>query len=135
MPFNRDAFLYMEPSKKSYGSDDIFAQCGSCLMWIKPKKKCMIHSPKINVTWNTTCGLYVNGKPHEEGKAKAYVTPKESGALLRTLVQCHRCRYYRNRDSKCLLFVSLNKQLEGEAKLYPETVKPHACCNSWVPKK
>jgi hypothetical protein len=131
MPFKRDAFLYLEPKKGSYGKSEDYAQCGTCMMWVPDKKNCMIHSPKINVTFDTTCGLYVNGKPHEGGQAKAFVTPKESGAFKKR-VQCQRCRYYRSEGSKCMLFVVMNRQLEGEAKLYPERVHPNGCCNAWV---
>ena len=133
MPIDRSAFLYMEPSRKSYGSKDLYAQCASCMMWLKNKLQCMIHSPKVKATWDTTCGLYVNGEPAEKGSAHPYVTPKESGAV-KSLVQCHRCKYFSKVTHKCLLFVAINnaRETKDESKLYPERVHPNGCCNGWV---
>jgi len=130
MPFDRSAFTYMEPRKGSYGDKQWFAQCGTCMMWVSDPKLCMIHGPNVKATADTTCTLYVNGKPHEKGKAIKFVTPKESGAY-KGRVQCHRCRFYRGGDSKCLLFVWMNKGMQGEAKLN-EKVHPNGCCDAWV---
>lgn len=127
------SFIYMQPRRGTYGPHDQFAQCSTCMMWVKNRQQCMIHGPGVRTTWDTTCTLYVNGKPHDDGKTHAFVTPKESGAERRQ-VRCENCFYFKKRGSICMLFYSLNRLLPKYFKL-SDKVHRFGCCNANVPNK
>ena len=129
---DESAFIYMEPRAGSYGKQEWFAQCATCVLWVWSTKRCMIHGTGVRATADTTCALYINGKPRQSGTPEQLVTPKESGAVKR-LVQCHRCFYYKKVGRICMLFEYFNKVMKGLAKLRVK-VHPHGCCNAQVPE-
>lgn len=116
----RAAFIYFERPLKD------FAMCSSCIFYTT-KKKCMLLGPKVKVDDNTSCGMYVPGKPLN-GPVLPRMTPKEVG-LVREQVRCENCTSFDKTNSKCKLYQALNKQTQ----LFnlDENVKPHGCCNAW----
>ena len=87
----------------------------------------MILEKDLEVTENSSCGLYVPGKPMEHHTMKA----KEAGFIKDTQVRCENC-YYASPEKQCLLFRALNFQKD---KFDLDTkIKMDACCNAWVPK-
>lgn len=131
----RDVFLYMAPR----GDGDDFAQCATCMMWTGTKgdqaNRCHIHGPRIEITGDYTCGIYVHGKPMPGGKLMASVTPKESG-LERRPVRCENCHHSRSWGGKanCGLFARLNEDLPTVFDL-DTVIEPKACCNAQTPKR
>jgi len=131
----RASFLYMEPSRNSYGKPSGFANCRTCMMWTGDKHEtCAIHGKKLKVEGGDTCGLYVNGKPHTEmaGKEMPLVTTQESGFEKRE-VRCENCSHYDKKESYCELFEALNKK-NPELFDLDIKVKAHGCCNANTPK-
>lgn len=127
---HRDAFLYLDPKSPV----DEFAQCSTCSLWMGAKRaRCLIHGPKVEVTGDMSCGLYVHGNPMPEmaGREVAHVTPGESG-LVRRPVRCENCRFFTRRTSRCGLFERLNQELPEIFDLDP-VVHPKGCCNAQTP--
>lgn len=117
----RDAFLYLKPQKP----ENLFAQCGSCMMFTE--STCTIHGKDVKITKDMSCGLYVHGKPmpQEKGHEMKLVTPEESG-LVKRQVRCENCLSFDGKN-KCTLYEILNKTKQFKLD---ENVEPKACCNA-----
>ena len=127
-PVERVAFLYLEPKQKKH--EEQFAQCSTCVMWTdKPKNKCHIHGPSVEVKGSMSCGFYVEGDPMEDGPIRTLVTPDESG-LIDASVRCENCVSYDSDTSICRLFKTLNTKVGLEFNADPN-VQPKGCCNAW----
>lgn len=127
---SRDAFLYLEPKPPA----DRFAQCSTCMMWTGQKAQtCTIHGPKVRVTGEMSCGLYVHGHPmpEEAGHEMPSVTPDASG-LVQRQVRCENCRFFTRRTRRCGLFERLTQDMPDVFALDPE-VHPNGCCNAQTP--
>ena len=130
---DRSVFLYSEPTDKTYGKPEDYAQCKSCFIFTgEERKRCYVLGKKLEVEGVDTCAQYINGEPHTEFAGKEYeaLTPKEAGFEKR-LVQCHRCYWYTD-FGLCGFFAKLNLK-------YPEifdlktSVNNHGCCNAQTP--
>ena len=124
-PIGRWAFLYLEP-KDPAGSKD-FAQCKTCQLFMPGKKSCGIFGPDDVVKANASCGLYLQGKPHDDQPMQEIVTPEAAG-YVEGAVRCENCSWYK--DGQCDLFAQLDKAMPDTFKL-GSTVSPKGCCNAW----
>jgi len=144
----REAFIYLAPKKRD--DVDMFAQCGSCRMFVPfvehfKGSRCIIHGSKKVVDEDDSCGFYVDwptpdGKPnaqvvsdHAKELAKniqGSVTPAESG-FVDDRVQCHRCEWFDARKTKCRLYDELTETLPEMFDCDP-AVEKNACCNAWT---
>lgn len=122
----RDTFLYMKPQ----GDEDIFAQCGSCRMYIPGSERCAILGPNVHVPEIASCGLYIHGEPDDDQDSIALHKPKEVG-LVRREVRCENCASFD--DGTCRLFETLN---ETQPELFDldTQVEAKGCCNAQTPK-
>jgi hypothetical protein len=130
---DRSTFLYMEPADPK---NDDFAQCGTCIEWIKDKDRCYLHRTSDEIDADDSCGLYVEGEPRSGLKPLGLVTPKVSG-LVDEQTRCHNCNAYDGRDQShihCDLYVQLNRMFPHVFDL-KEEIEPHACCNAMEPGK
>lgn len=125
----RATFLYMDPQKPK----DEFAQCGTCIHFLKNTSRCEIHGKDVKVDDDDSCGLYVHGATGNDEPEKL-VTPKESGLVSRQ-VRCENCMFF-DPDSEprehCDLFTQLNRILP---KLFDldRYVDEYGCCNAQTP--
>lgn len=125
----RAAFLYLPPKPPKAR----FAQCSTCSLFTGGG--CLVHDPKIKVTGDMTCGVYIPGYPqfNMKGHEKAVFTPDQSG-LLNSLVQCQRCLYTSGNTDKsqgCGLYRMLNQRQPEDFDLDPN-IEPEGCCNAWT---
>jgi hypothetical protein len=149
----RDAFLYLPPK---HGVAEDFAQCGPCRMFVPAKYlhdgmeggRCIIHGSRVVIDEDDSCGFMVpwptpdgsaNTKVYRDHAAELVkelpgsVTPEQSGLVSRK-VQCHRCRFKRNKEATlCNLFYTLTKKMPDKFDL-DENIEPHACCNAQTPE-
>lgn len=124
---DRSAFLYMEPGDDD--QKDSFAQCSTCVFYLKGKSQCAIHDPKIHIYPDFSCGFYVSdSKPMPNLRAAERVTPKESG-LVHRQVRCENCAHMNKDNSTCYLYDTLNKKLPKFIDLDIH-VDPKGCCNA-----
>ncbi len=99
--------------------------CSNCCLW-NASNRCLIHSPKIDVTPQMVCGYWVGGTPTEDRFYLAdvqYVEPKFSGlATFKYGASCSTCRWFEE--------VSLDRgcchALQEKGK--PPPVHPLGCC-------
>jgi len=122
----RDAFLYFDPKSPK----DKFAQCATCMMFTE--NKCTIHGPNIFISPQSSCGLYVHGKPDSTMPVMKVVTPMESGLVTRQ-VRCENCLYFNKENSTCHLYDILNTTLDNMFTCNIH-VHPQGCCNAQTPK-
>lgn len=136
---DRSAFLYLEPTDKSYGSPEKYAQCATCMMWTGEQNlTCTIHGDKetLEVGEGDTCGFYVNGMPMPSmaGKEHASVRPQESG-FERRQVRCENCRLFTPKEGDrgiCEGYKLLNEDSPDNFDMDMDVAK-HGCCNANVP--
>jgi hypothetical protein len=121
----RWAFIYLEPKTPEMAKD--FAQCSSCQLFLPGKQRCAIFSYTDVVKANASCGLYINGKPHDNQKIQSQVTPEQAG-YVEAQVRCENCSWYKS--GTCDLFATLDKTLPDTFEL-GSTVSPKGCCNAW----
>ena len=121
----RWAFIYMEP--KDPDSAKEFAQCSTCQLFMPGKKRCGIFGPDDVVKANASCGLYLQGKPHDTQPIQNIVTPAAAG-YVEGQVRCENCSWYK--DGTCELFANLDKAMPDTFNL-GSTVSPKGCCNAW----
>ena len=121
----RWAFLYMEPSDPGSAKD--FAQCSTCQLFMPGKKRCGIFGPDDVVKANASCGLYLQGKPHDDQPIQAIVSPEAAG-YVEGKVRCENCSWYD--DGICGLFADLDEKMPDTFDL-GSTVSPKGCCNAW----
>ena len=124
-PIGRWAFLYLEPDTPE--SAEQFAQCSTCSLFLPGKKRCAIFGPDDVVKSNASCGLYIQGKPHDNQKIAGTVTPEQAG-YVEGQVRCENCSWYK--DGTCDLFAQLDKNMPDTFRL-GSTVSPKGCCNAW----
>ena len=118
----RNVFLYQDP----IGDKKIFAQCGSCMMFVSNKQRCAILGTTLKVTKEASCNLYIHGKPHDQPIVES-VTPEVAGFVVRK-VRCENCRAFDGEDT-CGLYQMLN-DLTPEKFDLNETVDPYGCCTA-----
>lgn len=129
----RDAFLYLEPSERSYGDSDKYAHCSTCYSWMGEKRqRCYILGKDLEVKAEATCCLYVNGKPEIEraGSEKKLITAKDAG-FQDSPPNCRRCYWYAT--GFCGLFAKLNLKDPDHFDL-KVPVSKNGCCNAWTPQ-
>lgn len=120
---SRAAFLYLPPT----GDKTQFAQCGSCGMFIPDAQRCKLFGPDDKVVANASCGLYIQGEPHNDQEPEGKVTPEDAGYNLGQ-VRCDNCKWFTG--SECDLFKMLNRQLPDIFELDVK-VDTYGCCNGW----
>lgn len=128
--FDRDIFIYLEPTGKQKPKD--FAQCGSCFMFMPGKERCSIFPEDFKVVADASCSLYVNGQPTDDQAWKTAVDPKAAG-YVKESVRCENCKWL-DPGNKCGFFAYLNEKMSDTFKI-KETVDPKGCCNAWQSKK
>lgn len=121
----RWAFLYLEPKTPEDARD--FAQCSTCQLFLPGKKRCAIFGPDDVVKANASCGLYIQGKPHDNQEIINRVTPLQAG-YVEGQVRCENCNWYKN--GTCDLFAMLDEKLPDTFDL-GSSVSPKGCCNAW----
>lgn len=117
---DKATFLYIGPKAGSQTG-----QCSSCKMFLKEHGLCSLHGPKVKITGDMSCGLWVMGGPAEESEMEhvsVAVTPAESG-LIKAQVRCINCEYFKKSENECLLFEILG--------IEDHTVEANGCCNAW----
>jgi len=119
----RWAFLYLEPKTPM----DDFAQCSTCELFLPGKERCGIFGPNDKVVANASCGLYIQGQPHDEQPIQDIVTPDEAGYVLGQ-VRCENCSWFENNG--CNLFKMLDEKMPDVFDL-GDKVKAKGCCNAW----
>jgi len=119
----RWAFLYLEPTTAT----DEFAQCSTCQLFLPGKERCGIFGPNDKVVANASCGLYIQGKPHDDQPIQNVVTPDVAGYVLGQ-VRCENCSWFKS--GKCELFAQLDEKMPDTFNL-GDTVNPKGCCNAW----
>jgi hypothetical protein len=130
---NRSIFGYMEPNP------DIndFAQCSSCILFLKKKSRCYLLANNFKVLPTDTCIMYVQGTPDKAPGTEptGALTSKEVG-YYRGKVRCENCDASNATDPKrivCTLYARLNT-------FFPDTydldtvIESHGCCNAFFPK-
>ncbi len=128
MKINRDAFLYLPPTRPAAN----FAQCVVCRDWVRGDRKCVIHGPSINVPGTASCGFFVRGITQPPGtKTRPLVTPEESGLVNRE-VRCVNCKWGGPGRHECEFYDMLNKKLPEVFDLDIK-IDPHGCCNAQTP--
>ena len=120
----RGAFLYLEPKGEVQ-----FAQCATCYLFMPGRQRCSIFGPDDVVVANASCGLYVNGTPHDDQEIISAVTPHEAG-YVEGQVRCENCTWYDADAGTCGLFELLNRADPGAFDCDPQ-VQAKACCNGW----
>lgn len=120
---SRAAFLYLPPT----GDKTQFAQCGSCGMFIPDAQRCKLFGPDDKVVANASCGLYIQGEPHNDQEPEGKVTPEDAGYNLGQ-VRCDNCKWFTG--SECDLFKLLNDKLPDVFDLNVK-VDTYGCCNGW----
>ena len=123
----RWAFIYLEPEDNSGENYSQFAQCGTCVLFMPGKKRCGLYGPDDKVVANASCGLYINGMPHDDQPFLAAATPENSGYVLGQ-VRCENCSWYKK--GACELFEKLDQQLPDTFEL-GSAVDAKGCCNAW----
>lgn len=121
----RWAFIYLEPSTPEAAAD--FAQCSSCQHFLPGRKRCAIFSENDVVKAGASCGLYLQGKPHDNQKIQDLVSPAEAG-YVEGQVRCENCSWYK--EGTCGLFAQLDEKFPDAFEL-KSTVSPKGCCNAW----
>jgi len=121
----RWAFLYMEPKTPEDAKE--FAQCSTCKMFLPGKKRCGIFGPDDEVKALASCGLYLQGKSHDNQKIQNIVTPEAAG-YVEGAARCENCSWYK--DGTCGLFADLDKAMSDTFEL-GSNVSPKGCCNAW----
>jgi len=126
---DRSAFLYMDP----IGEGELFAQCSTCRFWRPQARLCAMFISEPQVEADSTCGLYVYGRPSDYQTFQPTVWPKDAGFETRQ-VRCENCIHYRPAAQACNLFYELNKRLPGVFRLNTQ-VHPDGCCNANTPSR
>lgn len=119
------AFLYLEQIKPTTQ----FAQCATCQLFMPGKQRCSIFGTDDVVVANASCGLYVQGTPHNDQEITGVVTPEQAG-YVDGQVRCENCIWFNPEPSTCGLFEDLNKAMPDVWDL-EEKVLSKACCNAW----
>jgi hypothetical protein len=128
----RATFLYMDPK----APEDEFAQCGTCVHFLKKLGRCELLGPKVEIDDDDSCGLYAHGTAEADEVPEALVTPEEAGLVDRQ-VRCENCKFF-DPDSEprehCDLYSQLNRILP---KLFDldRYVDEYGCCNAQTPGK
>jgi hypothetical protein len=126
---NRSAFGYLEPKPNTDIKD--FANCKTCQLWIKDKKRCYWLSNTKEVDEDDSCIYYAPGKPMPARvKPTSTFTPTEVG-FYDGKVRCENCVSFSS--GKCKLFTLLNS-LHPTIWDLDATVNKHGCCNAFYPK-
>jgi hypothetical protein len=123
----RWAFIYLEPKKTTGETYNQFAQCSTCDLFLPGKKRCGIFGKNDVVVANASCGLYIQGQPHDDQPIQDVVTPDEAGYVIGQ-VRCENCSWYKK--GKCELFAMLDDKMSDTFKLGAD-VDPKGCCNAW----
>lgn len=148
----RATFIYFPPRVPEIAEDN--AQCGACRVWVPqhamptiPGPRCVLHGSKMDADDDDSCGLMIpwptpDGQPvaqvvkdHARELMKGIpgsVTPEQSGFVKRR-VQCHRCYWGRQSNTRCGLYELLNK-LQPMVFDLDTKIEPHACCNAQTPR-
>jgi len=120
----RWAFLYMEPTP---AKSENFAQCSTCQLFMPGKQRCGIFGKDDVVKANGSCGLYLQGVPHDDQPIQDIVTPEASG-YVEANVRCENCGWFEN--GSCGLFVMLDDKIPDTFDLGGK-VDAKGCCNAW----
>ena len=126
----RATYLYMDPLAPA----NQFAQCGTCVHWIKAIDRCELHGPKVDIDDDDSCCLYVHGKPQGQ-TPDGLVTPHESGLSVSRQVRCINCMFFdatTEPHEHCDLYTQLNRAFPLIFDL-DRYVKSHGCCNAQTP--
>jgi hypothetical protein len=127
----RAAFVFM----KSKAPQADFAQCETCVRFIRNKGKCEdVSAPKVDD--DDSCGIYAHGKYSGDGTVRNLVTPEEAGFVSRK-VRCENCMLFDpNSEAKthCDLYTQLNRTFPLLFNL-DRYVDTHDCCNAKTPGK
>lgn len=124
---DRSTFIYLPPK----GDKNKFAQCATCIAFMPEKQRCAWFGKNDKVIAEASCALYVHGKPNDDQKIIASVTPKQA-AYVEADVRCENCHYVKG--DQCTLFKKLNSALPEIFKLDTK-IEDKACCNAWVQYK
>ena len=124
---DRSAFLYLDPVEP----EDEFAQCSTCYHFLPGKQRCSLFGKNDKVIADASCGLYINGEPHDDQEITNWITPKQAGYVLGQ-VRCENCYHYE--DSKCMLFDYINEKMSDTFDL-DVNVDSKGCCNGWQKKQ
>lgn len=123
------AFLYLEQIKPTTQ----FAQCATCQLFMPNKQRCSIFGKDDVVVANASCGLYIQGTPHDDQEITSVVTPEQAG-YVDGQVRCENCIWFNPEPSTCGLFEDLNKAMPDVWAL-EEKVDAKACCNAWQSRR
>jgi len=127
----RSTFLYFDskPPKSK------FAQCATCVHFLRREERCELHGPDDDVDDDDSCGLYVHGEALGVHPL-SLVTPEQSGLVSRQ-VRCENCRFFDPDDEPrvhCDLYTQLNRMLPALFEL-DRYVQAKGCCNAQTPGK
>lgn len=125
-------FLYMDPRKP----EKKFAQCATCVHFIRDKGLCEWMSADDKVGNGYSCGFYVPGENAVGKEPLNLITPEEAG-LVERQVRCENCVFFDpNTEPRkhCDLYTQLNLILPGVFDL-DRYVDEYGCCNAQTPGK
>lgn len=128
-PITRATFLYLDPVKPA----GQFAQCGTCVHFLKEMGKCELVSAK-KVDDEDSCGLYAPGKAEPETAPKSLVSPEDAGFVSRQ-VRCENCMFFDEKTearAHCDLYTQLNLMIPRIFGL-DRYVDRRGCCNAQTP--
>lgn len=128
----RATLLYMGPRNP----EKKFAQCATCVHFIRDKGLCEWMSAADKVGNGYSCGFYVPGENAVGREPLGLITPEEAG-LVERQVRCENCVFF-DPDSEprkhCDLITQLNLILPGVFDM-DRYVDEHGCCNAQTPGK
>lgn len=122
--------LYLPPR----GNKETFAQCGTCIHFLKKTGQCYLLRPEDPITVQMSCSFYAQGTPAMEGKPTGRYTPKLAGLVDRE-VRCENCRFFDTKTEPrehCDLFTQLNRAFPKIFEL-DRYVDAYGCCNMQTP--
>lgn len=125
----RATLLYLDPRNP----ENKFAQCATCIHFIKDKGLCEWMSKNDEIDGGDSCGFYVPGK-NSSGKPLGLMTPEEMGVVSRQ-VRCENCMFFDpNSEPRkhCDLYTQLNLILPVVFDL-DRYVDEYGCCNAQTP--
>lgn len=128
----RATFLYMDPRNP----ENKFAQCATCVNFIRDKGLCFGMSKADKIGPNYSCGFYVPGENAVGKEPQNLFTPEEAG-LVERQVRCENCVFFDpNTEPRkhCDLYTQLNLILPGLFNL-DRYVDEYGCCNAQTPGK
>lgn len=128
----RATFLYLDPRNP----EKKFAQCATCVHFIRDKGLCEWMSADDKIGPNYSCGFYVPGENAVGKEPLGLITADEAGVVERQ-VRCENCVFFDSNTEPrkhCDFYTQLNLILPGVFDL-DRYVDEYACCNAQTPGK